>query len=88
MASYQHLRKIAAIERQAALEVLEDLLSADSPSREVLFAAQRDAIARGDAEFQVHAIAGALCRIVAAQHERIAALEAAAPKRAKAGAKS
>jgi hypothetical protein len=42
MASYSHLRKIAAIERGNALAVLDELLPDDPEAREALLAAQRD----------------------------------------------
>jgi hypothetical protein len=82
VASYSHLRKIAAQERAAALEVLDELLPEDSPSRVSLEAAQHDVVASKEWEFQVNTLVGALARVVAAQQEQIAELREAVPKRA------
>jgi hypothetical protein len=41
MASYSHLRKLAAIQRDNALAVLDELMPDDPDAREALLAAQR-----------------------------------------------
>lgn len=90
MASYSHLRKIAAQERDAALGVLDELLPEDSPSRVSPEAAIHDVVGHKEWEFVVNALVGALSRVVAYQQRQIDELREAMPKqrRAKAGAKS
>jgi hypothetical protein len=71
MASYSHLRKIAAIEREGALEILDELLPDDSPSRDALHRAQRDVVGSKDWEFVVNTLVGALARVVKEQQRQI-----------------
>jgi hypothetical protein len=77
MASYSHLRKIAAIEREGALEILDELLPDDSPARDALHTAQRDVVGSKDWEFVVNALVGALARIVLEQQRQIDELSSA-----------
>ncbi len=51
MASVSHLRKLAALERDNALGILDGLLPDDPASREALVAAQRDVVGSKDPEF-------------------------------------
>ena len=76
MASHTHLRRLAAIERNSALAVLDELLPENSPAREALIAAQRDVVGSKDPEFQLHALVGVMARVLEAQEQRIAELEA------------
>lgn len=78
MAHPSVLRKSAAIERAEALGTTDRLLPEDSPARELLHAATADVVGKYDESFQTTALVGALARIVAAQEERIAELEASA----------
>jgi len=88
VASYSHLRKLAAIERDNALEILDELLPDDSPAREALHRAQRDVVGSKDGEFVVNALVGALARVVLEQQRQIDELrEALQSKRATAKAR-
>jgi hypothetical protein len=87
MASYSHLRKLAAIEREGALAVLDELLPEDPDARKALLVARRDVIGKTEPDFQVNALVGALARVVLEQQRQIDELREArtpgSPKRAK-----
>lgn len=74
MASYSHLRKLAAIERDNALAVLDELLPEDPDAREAFLAARRDVIGKTEPDFQVNVLVGALARVVARHETRISEL--------------
>ena len=57
MASYSHLRKLAAMERENALAVLDALLPDDPDAREALLAARRDVIGKNLPKTLIHASA-------------------------------
>jgi hypothetical protein len=90
MAGRQHLNRLEAVVLDAAVGVIEDYLPEDAhDARDAVTHARRDVVARADATFKTTALVGAMARIIAAQDERIARLEATLPreKRSKATTK-
>ena len=77
MAAHSPLRKIAAIERDNALSILDGVLPEDSPGREALYAAQRDVVGSKDPEFQIHALVGVLARAFEVQQQQLTELREA-----------
>ena len=88
MAHPSVLAKAGAIERTEAVRIIQELLPANEypEVHDNLRRTQRDVVGRSDAGFQLAVLTSAMARIIAAQDERIRALEATLPHNSKAKA--